>query len=64
MNLLYITPLQLPEQFYNEYKFRLNCINIIIINDKKKQQHYINFFFDSNTNLRKVWQGIKEIINI
>ena len=35
----------------------------IIINDSKKQ-HYINFFHDSNTNLRKVWQGIKEIINI
>ena len=50
------------KHLYREYKFLRNRINIII-NDSKKQ-HYINFFHDSNTNLRKVWQGIKEIINI
>ena len=50
------------KHLYGEYKFLRNRINIII-NDSKKQ-HYINFFHDSNTNLRKVWQGIKEIINI
>ena len=25
---------------------------------------YINFFDENYTNLRKVWQGIKEIINL
>ena len=25
---------------------------------------YQNYFNENNTNLRKVWQGIKEIINI
>ena len=31
---------------------------------KSKQNCYQNYFNENNTNLRKVWHGIKEIINI
>ena len=29
-----------------------------------KKEYYKNYFENNNQNLRKVWQGIKEIINI
>ena len=48
------------EVLHHEYKSLRNQINILIEKSKK----LINFFNESNKNLRKVWQGIKEIINI
>ena len=50
------------EALHNEYKALRNRINILIQDSKK--QYYTNYFSDNNKNLRKVWEGIKEIINI
>ena len=47
---------------YNEYKTLTN--KILDLTKKSKQNCYQNYFNENNTNLRKVWQGIKEIINI
>ena len=47
---------------YSEYKLLRNQINNIISDSRK--QYYINYFQGNSSNLRKVWQGIKEIINI
>ena len=47
---------------HNEYKALRNRITNIILDSKK--YYYTKFFIDNNNNLRKVWQGIKEIINI
>ena len=29
-----------------------------------KKTHYANYFKENNINLRKIWDGIKEIVNI
>ena len=47
---------------HNEYKTLRN--QIIYLTRKSKHNFYQNSFNKNNTNLRKVWQGIKEIINI
>ena len=47
---------------HNEYKTLRN--QILDLTKKSKQHFYQNYFNENNTNLRKVWQGIKEIINI
>ena len=48
--------------FHTEYKHLRNNLNKIIEDSKKL--YYTNFFHNNNKNLKKVWQGIKEIINI
>ena len=29
-----------------------------------KKNHYTNYFNENNNNLRKIWEGIKELVNI
>ena len=50
------------EALHNEYKALRNHITNLLRDSKI--HHYQNFFHENNKNLRKVWQGIKEIINI
>ena len=45
-----------------EYKILRNRLNELIRISKKT--HYQRFFTEHNNNLKKVWQGIKEIVNI
>ena len=47
---------------HNEYKSIRNRLNIIIEDSKK--QYYTKFFTENSKNLKKVWQGIKEIIHL
>ena len=48
--------------FHTEYKLiRNRIVNLIKIS---KQNFYQNYFTANNNNLRKIWQGIKEIINV
>ena len=47
---------------HNEYKSLRNRINIIIEDSKK--QYYTKFFTENSKNLKKVWQGIKEIVHL
>ena len=47
---------------HNEYKTLRN--QILDLTKKSKPNFYQNYFNENNSNLRKVWQGIKEIINI
>ena len=47
---------------FNEYKTLKNQINKLIRLGKKT--HYANYFKENNNNLRKIWDGIKEIVNI
>ena len=47
---------------FNEYKTLKNQINELICLGKK--QYYTNFFTVNNNNLRKIWEGIKELVNI
>ena len=49
------------QEIYNEYKSLRNKILELTRTSKKK--FYQNYFNDNNKNLRKVWQGIKQIIN-
>ena len=35
-----------------------------ITNDSKKLLHYTNYLLDNKSNLKKVWQGINQIINL
>ena len=42
---------------HNEYKTLRN--QILDLTKKSKQNFYQNYFNENNTNLRKVWQGIK-----
>ena len=49
-------------QLFTEYKTLRNALNDLIHNSK--QTYYKNYFLEHNTNLRKIWDGIKEIVNI
>ena len=54
--------LETKKHIFTEYKSKRNEINELININKKKL--YQNYFTESNKNLRKIWQGIKEIINL
>ena len=47
---------------FNDYKTLKNQINELIRLGKKN--HYTNYFNENNNNLRKIWEGIKELVNI
>jgi hypothetical protein len=47
---------------YNEYKLLRN--QVLDLTRDSKKLFYQNYFSDNNNNLRKIWQGIKEVINI
>ena len=53
---------QIKKQKYEEYRVLKNNLNEIIKNSKKI--HYEKYFTKNSNNLRKIWKGIKEIINI
>ena len=47
---------------HTEYKnLRNQIVNLIKLN---KQNFYKNYFTDNNSNLCKIWHGIKQIINV
>ena len=48
--------------YFEEYKILCNTINELLRISKKA--HYESFFIEHNNNIKKVWQGIKEIVNI
>ena len=50
------------QTIHNEYKTLINQILELIRSSKKK--FYQNYFTENNDNLSKIWQGIKDIINI
>ena len=52
----------LKKQVFEEYKYLRNMINELI--RKSKKTYYQSFFAEHNTNIKKVWQGIKELVNI
>ena len=47
---------------FNEYKTLEKQINELILLGKKN--HCANYFNENNNNLRKIWEGIKELVNI
>ena len=47
---------------YNEYKTLKNQINELV--RLGKRTHYAHYFDENNNNLRKIWDGIKELVNI
>ena len=47
---------------HNDYKTLRN--QILELTKASKNLFYQNYFTENNNNLRKVWQGIKEVINI
>ena len=48
-------------QVFEEYKLLRNTINELI--KKSKKSYYQSFFAEYNTNIKKVWEGIKELIS-
>ena len=46
----------------SEYKRVRNMI--VELTKKSKQNYYNQYFSTNNSNLRKIWQGIKSIVNI
>ena len=48
--------------YFEEYKILRNTINELVRTSKKA--YYESFFTEHNNNIKKVWQGIKEIVNI
>ena len=53
---------ELKKQIFNEYKILKIQINELVRSGKKS--HYAHYFNKNNNNLRKLWEGIKELINI
>ena len=53
---------ELKIRIFNEYKTLKKQINELIRLGRKT--HYTNYFKENNNNLRKIWDGIKEIVNI
>ena len=54
--------LNVKEQVYNDYKLLRNSINELLRISKKS--FYASYFTEHNANIKKIWQCIKEIINI
>ena len=52
----------LKQQVFTEYKALRNTTNELLRVSKKA--HFTSFFTEHNNNIKKVWQGIKEIVNI
>ena len=50
------------QQLHSEYKTLRNTINKLL--QTSKNNYYKSFFAEHNNNIKKVWQGIKEIVNI
>ena len=50
------------QQLHDHFKYYRN--NVTKITKASKVLHYKKFFEDNKGNLRKTWEGIKEIINI
>ena len=50
------------QQLHDHFKYYRN--NVTKITKASKALHYKKFFEDNKGNLRKTWEGIKEIINI
>ena len=50
------------QQIHDEYKTLRNNINELT--RISKNNYYRSFFTEHNSNIKKVWQGIKEIVNI
>ena len=50
------------EKLFSDYKDIRNKI-VVLIKESKKS-FYQNYFDNNNKNLRKIWKGIKQIINI
>ena len=61
-NALELNILQKKEELHNLFKFYRNSLNKIA--RLSKANHYKTFFEDNKNKLNKVWEGIKEIINI
>ena len=47
---------------YEEYKSLCNTINVLL--RKSKTSYYKSFFTEHDNNMKKVWEGIKEIVSI
>ena len=47
---------------FNDYKTYRN--SIVELTKKSKLNYYKNYFSQNSNNLRKVWKGIKGIINV
>ena len=50
------------QTIHNEYKTLIN--QILELTRSSKKTLYQNYFTENNDNLRKIWPGIKEIINV
>ena len=50
------------EQVFNDYKHLRNNINELL--RKSKKSFYASYFTEHNANIKKIWQGIREIVNI
>lgn len=53
---------EIKKEIYDEYKILRNMVNELI--RKSKKSYYKNFFVEHKNNIPKVWQGIKELVNI
>ena len=47
---------------FTEYKLRKN--NVLQATRRNKKEFFLNYFNKNNKNLKKIWEGIKQIINI
>ena len=52
----------MKQQVFDEYKSLRNIVNELL--RKSKKSYYESFFVEHNNNIKKVWQGIKELVNI
>ena len=50
------------QQVFEEYKLLRNKVNELL--RKSKKSYYQSFFAEHTNNIKKVWQGIKELVNI
>ena len=50
------------ENFVSDYKTIRN--QIVVLTKESKKSFYCNYFHDNNKNLRTIWKGIKEMVNL
>ena len=50
------------QQLWETFRTKRNLVKIL--NRKSKREYYANFFEENKTNLKRTWEGIREIVNL
>ena len=63
-NILYRNFLKNNSAYYNHFKYKTYRNKLSILLKVRKRNYYQNYFRSNLSNFKKIWSGIKEIVNL